>query len=45
MNSSLAVIDQDISMFKGTIKENIAFWDDTICEQDVIQAAKDALSG
>jgi NHLM bacteriocin system ABC transporter peptidase/ATP-binding protein len=42
MNSSLAVIDQDISMFKGTIKENIAFWDDTIAEQDIVQAAKDA---
>lgn len=42
MNSSLAVIDQDISMFKGTIKENIAFWDDTISEQDIIRAAKDA---
>lgn len=43
MNTSLAVIDQDISMFKGTIKENIAFWDDTIPERDVIQAAKDAM--
>lgn len=43
MNSSLAVIDQDISMFKGTIKQNIAFWDDTIAEQDIVQAAKDAL--
>lgn len=42
MNSSLAVIDQDISMFKGTIKENISFWDDTISEQDIIRAAKDA---
>jgi len=43
MNTSLAVIDQDISMFKGTIKENIAFWDDTIPERDIIQAAKDAM--
>ncbi|MBK7477386.1 MAG: NHLP family bacteriocin export ABC transporter peptidase/permease/ATPase subunit [Haliscomenobacter sp.] len=42
MNSSMAIIDQDISMFKGTIKENIAFWDDTIAEQDIVQAAKDA---
>ncbi len=43
MNTSLAVIDQDISLFRGTIKENIAFWDDTIPERDIIQAAKDAM--
>lgn len=43
LNSSMAIIDQDISMFKGTIKENIAFWDETITDQDVVKAAKDAL--
>lgn len=42
MNTSMAVIDQEVVMFKGTIKENISFWDDTISEHDVIQAAKDA---
>ncbi len=43
MNNSMAVIDQDISMFKGTIRENISFWDGTMSEQNVVRAAKDAL--
>jgi NHLM bacteriocin system ABC transporter peptidase/ATP-binding protein len=42
IHSSLAVIDQEILMFKGTIKENIAFWDPTMSEHNIIQSAKDA---
>ncbi|WP_367393043.1 NHLP family bacteriocin export ABC transporter peptidase/permease/ATPase subunit [Lewinella sp. LCG006] len=43
LNASMAVIDQDVMMFHGTIRENIAFWDDTIPEHDIVQAAKDAM--
>ncbi|MCI4670058.1 MAG: NHLP family bacteriocin export ABC transporter peptidase/permease/ATPase subunit [Bacteroidia bacterium] len=43
VNNSLAVIDQEISMFKGTIRDNISFWDRTMPEQNIIQAAKDAM--
>ncbi|GAB4421941.1 MAG: hypothetical protein OHK0039_37560 [Bacteroidia bacterium] len=42
LNNSMAVIDQEVLMFKGTIKENIAFWDATLSESDIIRAAKDA---
>jgi len=42
INNSLAVIDQDIMMFKGTIKENISFWDSTLEENSIIRSAKDA---
>jgi NHLM bacteriocin system ABC transporter peptidase/ATP-binding protein len=42
INNSLAVIDQDILMFKGSIKDNISFWDDTMEEANVIRSAKDA---
>ncbi|MGM0379454.1 MAG: NHLP family bacteriocin export ABC transporter peptidase/permease/ATPase subunit [Bacillota bacterium] len=42
INNSLSVVDQEISMFKGTIKENITLWDDTISEMDIIRATKDA---
>ncbi len=42
MNNSMAVIDQEIMMFQGTIKENIALWDETLCENDIVRAAQDA---
>lgn len=43
INSSMAVIDQEVMMFNGTIRENISFWDETISEHDIVQAAKDAM--
>jgi NHLM bacteriocin system ABC transporter peptidase/ATP-binding protein len=42
INNSMAVIDQEIMMFHGSIKENLSFWDTTMPEQNVIHAAKDA---
>ncbi|CAH1195514.1 Lactococcin-G-processing and transport ATP-binding protein LagD [Paenibacillus plantiphilus] len=42
IGNSLAVVDQDIVLLEGTIKDNITFWDSTIPEIDVIRAAKDA---
>lgn len=43
LNNSMAVIDQDIMMFQGTVKENISLWDKTMTEHNVIQASKDAM--
>lgn len=42
INNSLAVVDQDIFLFEGSITENLTMWDPTIPETQVIQAAKDA---
>ncbi|MGY4688488.1 NHLP family bacteriocin export ABC transporter peptidase/permease/ATPase subunit [Salibacterium sp. K-3] len=42
MALSMSIVDQDIHMFEGTIKDNITLWDDTISEAAVVQAAKDA---
>lgn len=42
INNSLSVVDQDISMFEGTVMDNITMWDGTLSESDIIQAAKDA---
>ena len=42
MTGSIAVVDQDITLFEGTIAENIRMWDDSIEEFEIILAARDA---
>ena len=42
MVNSLALVDQDIVLFEGTVTDNIALWDDTRPEPQVVQAGRDA---
>ena len=42
MVGSIAVIDQDITLFEGTVAENIKMWDSTIMDFEMIMAAVDA---
>jgi NHLM bacteriocin system ABC transporter peptidase/ATP-binding protein len=42
ITSSVAIVDQEVTLFEGTIRENLTLWDETIPEADVVQAAKDA---
>ena len=41
-SASVSVVDQNISLYEGTIRENITMWNPTIPEEVYIQAAKDA---
>jgi len=42
ITNSMAVVDQDISMFDGSIQENITMWDTTINDADIVGGTKDA---
>ncbi len=42
LTESVAVIDQEVLMFKGSINDNISFWDHRIKENHIVQSAKDA---
>lgn len=42
MVSSIAVINQDITLFEGTVADNIKMWDSTIMDFEMIMAAVDA---
>jgi len=42
LTNSIAVVDQDIHMFEGTVRDNLTLWDPTVPETDIVRAAKDA---
>jgi ABC-type bacteriocin/lantibiotic exporter with double-glycine peptidase domain len=42
LTNSLALVDQDICLFEGTVRDNLTLWDDTVPDSVVVQAARDA---
>ena len=40
--SSIATVSQEIRLFSGTIRENLTLWNQSILEEDMLRAAKDA---
>jgi NHLM bacteriocin system ABC transporter peptidase/ATP-binding protein len=41
-NASVAMVNQNITLFSGTIRENISMWNPAILEEDIVDAAKAA---
>ncbi|MFC3231041.1 NHLP family bacteriocin export ABC transporter peptidase/permease/ATPase subunit [Marinibaculum pumilum] len=42
LRSSVAMVDQEIALFDGSVADNITLWDPTMPEARVVAAAKDA---
>jgi NHLM bacteriocin system ABC transporter peptidase/ATP-binding protein len=42
LTSSVAMVEQDIFLFAGTIRENLSLWDSTVPTSKIIQACEDA---
>lgn len=43
LTSSMAIVDQRIFLFAGTVRDNVTMWDSTIADHQVVAAATDAL--
>jgi NHLM bacteriocin system ABC transporter peptidase/ATP-binding protein len=42
LTGSVAIVDQDIALFEGSVRDNLTLWDDTVPETEIVQAARDA---
>jgi ATP-binding cassette subfamily C protein len=40
--SSLCLVEQDIFLFGGTVRDNLTLWDDTVSDEQLIKACQDA---
>ncbi|MBV6627794.1 MAG: NHLP family bacteriocin export ABC transporter peptidase/permease/ATPase subunit [Rivularia sp. (in: Bacteria)] len=40
--NSIAIIEQDIKLFAGTVRDNLTLWDTTIPDSNLMQACRDA---
>jgi NHLM bacteriocin system ABC transporter peptidase/ATP-binding protein len=40
--ASVSFVDQDVFLFEGTVRDNVALWDPSIPDEDVVAALRDA---
>lgn len=43
MTQSLAMVDQEILLFAGTVRDNLTLWDPTILDAQIVAACRDAV--
>ncbi len=43
LTNSVGMVEQDILLFGGTVRENLTLWDTTVPEKNLIQACRDAM--
>ena len=42
LNNSIGMVDQEIFLFQGTVRDNLTMWDNTIPDKNIMEAIKDA---
>ena len=42
LTASVSFVDQDVFLFEGTVRDNVALWDPSIPDEDVVAALRDA---
>jgi ATP-binding cassette, subfamily C, bacterial len=43
MTNSVAIVEQDILMFEGSVRDNLTLWDASVPEANIVAACRDAL--
>ena len=43
LTNSVGIIEQDIVLFSGTVRENLTLWDETLTDKELVGACQDAL--
>src|SRR4029450_9836223 len=43
LTQSIALVDQELSFFAGTVRDNLTLWDGRVPESQLVQACQDAL--
>ncbi len=42
LSASVSFVDQDVFLFEGTVRDNVALWDPSITDEAVVEALQDA---
>ncbi|MDO5683070.1 MAG: ATP-binding cassette domain-containing protein [Propionibacteriaceae bacterium] len=42
LSSAVALVDQNITLFEGTVRENVTLWDPSVPDQAIVRALEDA---